>query len=37
MMSGARVRLTPELLQDRIDELVAGAAEISRRMGWCGG
>ncbi|WP_214404437.1 IclR family transcriptional regulator [Pseudonocardia lacus] len=35
-LSGPSYRLTPELLLDRIDELVAGAGEISRRMGWFG-
>lgn len=35
-LSGPSYRLTPELLLDRVDELVAGAEEISRRMGWFG-
>ncbi|MCO1659643.1 IclR family transcriptional regulator [Pseudonocardia humida] len=35
-LSGPSYRLGPELLLERIDALVAGAGEISRRMGWFG-
>jgi DNA-binding IclR family transcriptional regulator len=35
-LSGPSYRLAPDVLVDRVDELVAGAGEISRRMGWFG-
>lgn len=35
-LSGPSYRLAPEVLTGRVDELVAGAGEISRRMGWFG-
>jgi DNA-binding IclR family transcriptional regulator len=35
-LSGPSYRLAPEVLAERVDELIAGAGEISRRMGWFG-
>jgi DNA-binding IclR family transcriptional regulator len=35
-LSGPSYRLGPDVLKERIGELVAGAGEISRRMGWFG-